>query len=340
MKTVNYKSIILAILSCLLALLIIEYLTKTYLDVVEGFGHQLTHVRNPLYRRGWVEYTQPTSINTDHLIIIITGSQAWGTELPEPDNIYANILEKQLNQSSSKSFTVLNWGVAGIDFAEYVILMSRLSEYQSDLVFFIVDWRDMTDNLKEPLRNYGTDVVRLAYHPVTRQHLSPAFVDEHEANDPLEFIKNVTYLGMLHSYLLVDVPRQWGDGVAEKAIANRSYGKPNRTELLSWTEDVDWYLANTMGTYLSSIGETPLVAITAPQRLESYNDEDKEKVSSLTSRIQSLWGNIPHVDVVDGTQWIPPETFFDKSHFDEQGHQIMAQKLYEIVINKIVLTTN
>jgi hypothetical protein len=263
MKSINYKSILLAVLACILTLFTIEQASRIYLFTTENFDHNSSHIRNPLYRRGWVEYTDKQENNTDHLIIIITGSQSWAPEIANEEDLYPNLLEMTLNQSPSETYTVLNWGVPGIDLPEYVILMSRLADYDPDLVFFLADWKDMTLNLSEPLKNYGTDVIRLAYFPEYRQHLSSSFLDKHDAHDPLQAIQNIFYMGVLHTYFMIDESAYWGHNIIE-AVADRPYVTEQHKDLPHWSDEVDWYLANVMDTYLSSVGKTPLIAISPP----------------------------------------------------------------------------
>ena len=334
MKSINIKTLAVAVLSCLITLFVIEQVSRTYLMTVEEFGDAFTHTRNPSYRRGWVEYTAMQPINTDHLIIVITGSQAWAGEVANDDDIYTSILASKLNENSTETYTVLNWGVPGVDAPEYIILMTRLADYDPDLIIFITDWKDMTDNLGVSLSQYGTDVVRLAYDPTYRQYLSPLFLEIHQANDPLQFLHNLTYIGILHTYLLVDLPRNWGhDDVAERKI-NPQYATESNKSLPDWSEQVDWYLESMMATYMSSAGETPLIVITAPQYTGWFNEDARQKVRSLFGKIRSAWGNLSHVQLIDGTDWIPHNLFFDSSHFDEIGHQIMAEKLFTVIQDK------
>lgn len=335
MKSINYRKLFMTIISCLLMLLVIEFLAKTYLFNVETFGHSLTHTRNPAYRRGWVEYTAPVEITTDRLIILITGSQAWAPEIADDNAIYPYLLENRLNENSSESYTVLNWAVPGLDFPEYVILMSRLAAFDPDLVLFIVDWKDMIDNLSQPLSVYGTDVIRLAYHPAIRKNLSTPFLDQHKAHDPLDAIQNLFYVGLLHSYLLVDEPSHWGHTLDEEFVQSRHYGRIRNNTLDDWQDNTDWYLINTMATYLTSIGETPLITIASPQYFGWYDADTQEKIRTLAEHVQQLWGSLSFVQVVDGIEWIPQELFFNAAHFDENGHKLMAEKLYPLILQTL-----
>lgn len=324
------------VISCILTLFLLEQLSRLYLVSVETFVNYSTNSRNLLYRRGWVEYTENKGINTDHLIIIITGSQSWAPEIVNEDDIYPSILERKLNDAHSDTYTVLNWGVPGIDLPEYNILMTRLADYDPDLVFFIVDWKDMTDRLAEPLNKYGTDVVRLAYFPQYRQYLTQDFLNKHDANDPLQAIQNSGFSGMFHTYLLVDQPRFWGHDLISDQISEKTYAIQYSTtesirELNNWSDDVDWYLDNIMTTYLSTVGETPLVTVSSPQFLNWYGKNTQNNILSLYSRLEARWGGQPHVDVVDGTNWIPIDRFYTGSHFDEIAHELMADELLSLV---------
>lgn len=333
MKSMNYKSIIAAVLSCILSIVVVEQLSKIYLFTVEDIGHQSTHRRNPSYRRGWVEYTEYKEIDTDRLIIIITGSQAWGREIRDANTLYPTLLEKRLNDSSDESFTVLNWGIPGVDLPEYVIIASQLAQYDPDLVLFIFDRQDMTRRLSRPLYEYGTDVTRLAYFPANRVHLAQTFLDTHQANDPLQAIQNWFYIGVLHTYLLVDEPRAWGHDIKSLQEENHAYASQYdvETDVQPWPEETDGYLANLMGTYLSSIGETPLITITSPTYRGWYTAQGREALDLLVGHFEALWGNLSNVTIMDGIDWIPSDRFYNNTHFDELGHELMAEKLFSVV---------
>ena len=79
----------------------------------------------------------------------------------------------------------------------------------------------MTDNLLQPLKIYGTDLIQLAYHPLSRQYLEPDFLVQHHANDLLQTILSLSNMGTLHSYLILDDPSEWGHGVKQERAESR-----------------------------------------------------------------------------------------------------------------------
>ena len=106
-------------------------------------------------------------------------------------------------------------------------------------------------------------------------------------------------------------------------------------DLSEWEPQTDWYLNKLMNTYLKSVGNTPLFVVTSPQYMNWYDYDAQERIKSLTSRINTLWGKYSHIQIIDGLNWIPQDKFFNSSHFDEIGHQIMADQLYALIIDKL-----
>lgn len=307
-----------------------EFGAGVYLHTIEDFGNSVTDIRNPLFRRGWVEYTEKQPFEADKLIILVASSQAYFTESPDPTLSYPYLLQQLLNENSDQTVKLLSWATPGIEMPEYTLLMARLADYDPDLVLFIVDWKDFTDRLRQPFSTYPTDITRLAFNSKYRSYLSQEFLDAHDESDPMVWFESTTNLGRLIQHNADHTAWEHRPSDLDNMTYATEHTRNRRPR--SWSEDSDWYLRDMMATYQRTAGDTPLIVVAMPRYLGWYKPEQVEEMDTLASQLERVLGEYPNVRVIDHSKTISETYFYTDSHFDPIGHGLFAEQLLDDIL--------
>lgn len=318
----SYKTLCLAILSLCVSLLLVELLVGFAFHRLLPFGNSLVNHNNPLARRGWVEYTTAMDFDADFLIIVITNSQGYQPiELEE--GYYADQLEKRLNEASDKTYKVLNWAMPGARAAEYNIALTRLIDYQPDLVMISNFAENYVVHQSLPIESYSNDIIRLTYQYPYRSYLSDEFINRHSIYDPLSAILYNTNFGHLQQF--VQDGLDWS-----KVTANPKLNPDVLYQRNDWNEDARWYVEDMYATYQRVTRyEVPLLLVSMPIDRNQISSKRYEPLTQYVDILVEYKPDTENIAIVEAIDVLNHAHFTDASHFTAQGHQAYADFLYD-----------
>ncbi len=124
--------------------------------------------RNPHFRRGWTQYTEPRELPADtRSVIVISNSQGYLRESEDGHQAFPTQLEQLLERSEpQRDYVVMNWSVAGGHAPEMIVLAARAAQHRPDLVIWVTYAANLSPGLwTKPLSFAITDAPEMAYLP-------------------------------------------------------------------------------------------------------------------------------------------------------------------------------
>jgi hypothetical protein len=322
--------------------------------------------RNRFGERGWPEYLQSITPQRKPLIIIISNSQGVGREIRDPADLYAARLEKKLNAENIPA-QVENWSCSGLRTTEIELLSIRAAQRRPDLVIFIMTYKNLDAENLWGLNYPSSDIPLLAGDPSFWPYFSDTLFME--KTTPHDILKNFFYLqsrflrGRFFFYdrLEWSLTRQW------QLII---FGKEWRRKKNNSTIDFENYAQNQpfkRGAYLSDaaapirLGLGPdsfikqeftfsrlyptihrrltqnnasVLWVWSPVAWKTLQSVELKKMENFYERCDALI-KAEGGDSLDLTRSLTNEYFFNLSHLDSKGHELLSEKLAAKVIRAI-----
>lgn len=315
-----------ALIGFIIAFVLIEVASGILFYSAFQHGNSYDDPTNPLFARGWVEYTKPRDEEDDFLIIVIANSQG---RRPDEGPYYSQYLEQLLNENSDKTYRVLNWSMDGARAAEYVIILTRLIDYDPDLVILSPSGENFVVHYSNPIQTYNNDITRLANRLPYRNYLPEEFLQRHSIYDPLWMILHNTNLGRLHQYIYDG--RDWS-----RNQRNQREGRVDNDvkfyQRQHWTEDSERYVQEIFSMFPVVAGEdATLLFGEMPLNYDAYNERRmyaNEKFIEVLEKYKPEQGNLY---VFDAVRAIDPTLFYDGEHYYDEGHLAYATYLYDLI---------
>jgi len=328
LNTSKIKSSVFARATIVFVLLIIliEVFGGFIFRTIMPFGSSYDDAKNPLHRRGWITYTEPRDTVSDYTIVIITNSQ--GAEPPEAyDELYSNLLEEKLNQSSDKTYTVLNWAMPGARAAEFVVIVTRLIDHDPDLVILSSMGENYVIHESNPIQTYGNDIVRLAAQLPYRNYLSDEFIRRHSLLDPFWILLYNTNIGMLHQFVFdkldwYQVQRPRRDSLPDVKHHRRQ----------EWDEKALFYVKEIYETYERSVGfDVPFLIGPMPLNQSAFANARYYSNEELINILEKYKPEHDNIFIFNAIEAVDNNLFYDHEHLHLEGHAQYAQYLFDLI---------
>lgn len=313
--------------------------------------------RNPFHKRGWPEFTDGERVPGKKLVILITNSQGFGEEISDR-GIFPYLLEERLNRRGIP-VKIENWGMPGGTMVDHEFALLRAIQRKPDLIVMMKTYKDFSADLLDlRLDKVSMDINQLAGRPslwapmwntAIRKQLTfelwsqcafPSFSNLSRLRihvmDLISNKLNNNFLFALHfghergvwTYS-IEPPREHRylkdkkdhpkDGVQRWEIEARVDG------LKMYARDVQ--------VHTRQVG-IPCVWIWNPLMLAPLSADQREMADSFYSRGREILESrgITPVDLRDA---LPLELFYAYSHFDAQGHVLLAEKLEPLFAHEL-----
>jgi hypothetical protein len=313
------------------------------LDSLAPTAHSYDVPRNPHFRRGWSDYTQPRERpEAARLVIVISNSQGFLREHPDGSLAYPALLEAALEDE----VIVANWSIAGGQSPEMIVLAARAAQHRPDVVVLVTSAGNFAPVwATQPLSYWLSDATGLAYDPEVRARLSDSFLERSSADDPLGWFAARTGIGRARRRFVEKRDEAWswrptaptrlGD-VVERTLDQRGEGftlgvgattkrsDPTTGEADEAERGTASLLAEFVDTLHGTSPETRLLLVSMPiARPEQPGAAWRVAARFHGSAARALAGR-PGVTVVDGVEVVPREHFVHATHLHPAGHRRFA----------------
>gem|GEM_PF-6180511 len=317
--------ILRAVISFIVAIVLIEVASGVVFYSVFQHGNSFDDPVNPLFARGWVEYTEPRTTSDDFLIIVIANSQG---RRPDEGPYYSEYLQRLLNDNSDKQYRVLNWSMDGARAAEYVVMLSRLLDYDADLVILSPSGENFVVHESNPIQTYNNDITRLANRLPYRNYLASEFLDRHSLHDPLWMILHNTNLGRFHQYIYDG--RDWSRNQRNQR-AGRVDNNVRFYQRQEWEEDSHQYVREIFSMFPEVAGDTPFLFGSMPLNYDRYNEQRMHANDKFIDILEMYKPQNDNIFVFNAVRAIDPILFYDGEHYYDEGHLAYATYLYDLI---------
>ncbi|MBU0731016.1 MAG: hypothetical protein KKE17_05265 [Proteobacteria bacterium] len=307
--------------------------------------------RNPFFRKAWVEHVYRVSPKhpDEKLIIILSNSQGYGREFPD-DKTYPVLLEKKLREKTGSDVRVLNWSVPGLAAPEFVILAAAAHRLNPDIFVVVAGKRAFSsghyllDQETQERQPWATDSHYLLNHNDVKRYVPKSFIDHFfHPGDTMElFIAKLLapwrYKDLPAAYLdrySITMPffpkhpaADWFLDMQNKIPLaeriNTSRNKRKRSVSTS-NKPVSEELLDQFIQATDTI-RTKKIFIAMPERARRPG-QTQQPIHGLIRQPFEKGG----YEIINMSGAIPPEHFISQSHLHQQGHEIMAEKLSEVL---------
>lgn len=303
-------------------LLVCSELLMGVMPVQKGVFSSYSEPRNPLFLRGWVEYTAvPKQEQKGFRVIIISNSQGFLRECTEGELCYSQQLEGLLRTNGyGLDADVLNWSVPGGTCLEEILLAARSVEHQPDVVIlasynndFSPDWE------QESLDSMRSDIQSLAYLPAVRQHLPQQLLSSMGAFNIREWLRANSRL-MEWNHRFVGPDRFW-------SVRQMPQSQMIGTEYLAIKEGVSPTLVRYFLEAVHGGESKPQVFMVAmplnPKRCRGF--QNTKLFAGVAATVSKSW---PNVEVLDATRLVSGHNFYSARHMQAEGHEKFAKYLF------------
>jgi hypothetical protein len=352
----SVKRLGVAILAAFVTLLAADAALRL-LDALAPTPHSYEVPRNPHFRRGWSDYTQPRERpDTTRLVIVISNSQGFLREHPDGALAYPTLLEAALledlrDANEGEDVIVANWSIAGGQSPEMIVLAARAAQHQPDAVVLVTSAGNFAPVWgSQPLSYWLSDATGLAYDADVRARLSDLFLERSSADDPLGWLTARTGIGRARRRFIEkrdeawswrrEAPTRLGD-VVERTLDQRGEGftlgvggtttRSGRAAGVAGQTERDDGTASLLSEFVDTLhgtsSETRLLVVSMPiARPEQPSAAWRAAARFHGSAARALAGR-PGVTVVDGVEVVPREHFVHATHLRPAGHRRFAEWL-------------
>lgn len=292
--------------------------------------------RNPHFRRAWVEHVlrTPPAHPGEHVILLISHSQGWGREVRD-DQTYAAQLELLLrNRPGAPPVRVVNWSVPAGRAAEFVVLAAAAHRVRPGHLLLVASpaqFRDTTGAAAledETGAAWASDAYYLLGYESVRRHIPGTFRDRFiRGGDALDILLGRAWPGWRVRGLPAHLVTRWDRLKPFAKNDQEPTWFPPREQRRILRDPlpparIDGQLVRDF-LRLAATAAPRVTWITTPVHARWRAQEDPA-LPSLEDACRSHG-----VEFRDASSAIPDAAFFTASHFDVEGHLIMARYLAE-----------
>jgi hypothetical protein len=233
-----------------------------------------------------------------------------------------------LNDNSDKQYRVLNWSMDGARAAEYVIALTRLIDYDPDLVILSTSGENFVIHQSNPIQTYNNDITRLANRLPYRNYLPTSFLERHSLYDPLWVLIHNTSLGRFHQFIY--------DGAdwTQRQRSQRAGRIENNVKLYQrqeWTDESRQYVREIFDIFPKVAAGTPFLFGEMPLNYDKYTPQRMDANDKFYGILSEYKPENDNIFIFDAVRSINPELFYDGEHFYDEGHQAYARYLYDVI---------
>jgi hypothetical protein len=294
--------------------------------------------RNPHFRRAWVEHVlrTPPARPGEQVILLISHSQGWGREVTDAQT-YASLLETELRaRTAGSTIRVVNWSVPAGRASEFIVLAAAAHLVRPTHLLLVASPIQFRDTLSGDGREdetsavWASDAYYLLGYGAVRRLVSPDFRQRFVGfSDRLDILLGRAWPGWRVRGLPAHVITRWDrlkpfakNDLEPTWFPPREHHRIIRDPLPP--ARLDGPLVNDF-LRLASAAAPRATWITTPvhSRWRAQEDPSLPALQDACRR--------HGVDFRNATAAIPDPAFFTASHFDPEGHRLMARYLAEMI---------
>ncbi|NQT22641.1 MAG: SGNH/GDSL hydrolase family protein [Candidatus Omnitrophica bacterium] len=259
-------------------------------------------------------------------IVVLGGSAVFGGSVSDDNHTFCKLLEKQIKREANANVEVINAGIpAFISMQELILFEDKIIELKPDLVIVFDGFNDALTILKREKRpNYPwwfSEIEKIYYTSISRLFMEKRLRKYRPTKHLINWLDKRKNKGILYTVVpeAVDFYKRNLDMICHLA---ESYNidvllvfQPMAIYKKNLTENEKKIIRNLDSNYTKALSE--------------MCNAEKEAMAYVAAK-----NNVSFADGASFFTGIHQNIFIDEVHFNQLGHEITAESLYEILCDK------